>query len=262
MKKGGETIFSPIFRRKKVIFGAGFIASPRLPDYIFEKLKNMEEAEEMFTGLVECTGVIVGMEMRGNAGSLAVRPATAFADLKRGESIAVNGACLTLEREESGGVLVFHALAETFSRCNLGALGVGGQVNLERALRVGDRLGGHMVTGHVDCRGEVLGWEERDGDLVLRVGYPAELAGSLVEKGSICIDGVSLTVSELGEGYFEARIIPTTLSDTALSVRVEGDAVNLEGDILGKYVERQLSLGIHGGREGRIDMDMLVRAGW
>lgn len=215
----------------------------------------------MFTGLIETTGVITARTEHGEAGSLTVRPRRAFTDLQYGESIAVNGACLTLEQARADGLLVFHTLAETLRRTNLGLLPIGGNVNLERALRLSDRLGGHLVSGHIDAVGQVIELKAVGGDYELSVSAPEVLLPYLVEKGSVTIDGISLTLVKVTDDYFTVELIPVTLEETALRDRASGAAVNLEGDLLGKYVERQLQLAARGPRKG-VTMDMLREAGW
>lgn len=189
----------------------------------------------MFTGLIQNTGILLSRSLAGGAGHLTVRTKDAITLPVPGESIAVNGACLTLEKA-TGCELVFFVMEESFSRTNLGSLPVGSQVNLERALRVGDRLGGHFVSGHVDAAAKVISLERTGADMELRVALPEELAPFLVEKGSIAIDGVSLTLVAVSDTDFAVRIIPTTWNDTALPSRAPGTEVNLETDMLGKYV--------------------------
>ncbi|MBR2374304.1 MAG: riboflavin synthase [Lentisphaeria bacterium] len=193
----------------------------------------------MFTGLVEQTGVIVRMY----AGRITVRPERPFEKTEIGESIAVNGCCLTAERFFDDGSVEFFTLAETLRRTNLGAIGTGGKVNLERAMSAGGRMGGHIVQGHVDAAARVRSMERlADGDIEFAVELPPELAPEIAMKGSITIDGVSLTVAGLGEDYFSVRLIPQTLNATALKERHPGEMVNLETDIIAKYLRRQLSL--------------------
>eukprot|EP00831_Metopus_contortus_P066389 TRINITY_DN59239_c0_g1_i1.p2 TRINITY_DN59239_c0_g1~~TRINITY_DN59239_c0_g1_i1.p2 ORF type:complete len:217 (+),score=57.98 TRINITY_DN59239_c0_g1_i1:516-1166(+) len=215
----------------------------------------------MFTGLVEAIGVLKGRYGQGAAGRLHVTPEHTLEDLKYGESIAVNGTCLTLEKELDNGELVFYTLEETLKRTNLGVLEIGSKVNLERAMKVGDRLGGHIVSGHVDCVGQVISCEQYGDDIEFRVYAPTELRPYLVEKGSVAIDGVSLTLVQVGEDFFTVHLIPVTLEDTALCERESGMPVNLEGDILGKYVEKQLALRMSGATDG-VTMATLLEAGW
>ena len=218
----------------------------------------------MFTGLVETVGTIA----RRGGNALTVLPAHPLSSPVRGESIAVNGCCLTLETAGSDGSLTFHTLAETLRRTDLAALPAGSRVNLERALRVGDRCGGHFVLGHVDAVGTVIRRERRsDGDFELAVEFPAEFACEAVPKGSVAVDGVSLTIAELpAANTLSVRLIPETLSVTALADRAPGTAVNLEFDILGKYVLRQLNMAARGGGaevyRGGVTFDRLREAGF
>jgi len=214
----------------------------------------------MFTGLVEQTGIIVERNVSGGDGVFSVRPESPFSDLKYGESIAVNGTCLTMEQERSDGTVVFHVLAESLKRTNLGELQIGAKVNLERALAVGDRLGGHIVSGHVDVTAAVRAVRRVGGDYEFEVELPDSLKPFMVEKGSITIDGISLTVVEVGDDCFTVHLIPVTLAETALCERKPGSRVNLEGDIIGKFVARQMSLGNYGG--GNVTMNSLHEAGW
>ncbi len=217
----------------------------------------------MFTGLVETVGTLTG-----RAGErLRVRPRRRLENPVFGESVAVNGCCLTLERELPGGELEFYTLAETLKRTNLGALPVGAELNLERALRLGDRLGGHLVSGHVDATGRVLSLTQRpDGDFELAIELPATLAPEVVEKGSIAIDGVSLTVVQVDSKRFTVHLIPVTRAETALAERRPGSSVNLEGDLIGKYVLRQLALRLDSvatpAASGGVSMDTLREAGF
>ena len=217
----------------------------------------------MFTGLVEMTGVLVGLLGE----HLRLRPSKKFEKPVYGESVAVNGCCLTLERELAGGVLEFFTLAETQRRTNLGKLKPGALLNMERALRLGDRLGGHIVSGHIDAAAEVIDFRRMaDGDYELRVALPESLAPEIVEKGSIAIDGVSLTVVDVGKSDFSVCLIPVTRNDTALVARTPGTLVNLEGDLVGKYIRRQFELRMEGAAAAPapsgITMDTLREAGF
>lgn len=192
----------------------------------------------MFTGLIQAMGRIA----RRSGGKLIVKPDVPPEDPVRGESIAVNGCCLTLERASAEG-LEFHTLAESLRRTNLGTLPIGAAVNLERALRPGDRMGGHIVQGHVDTAAEVLECRRlADGDFALTVALPPAFAALVTEKGSVAVDGVSLTVAEAGRDRFSVRLIPVTLEETALRDRRPGTPVNLEFDIIGRYVARMLEM--------------------
>ena len=189
----------------------------------------------MFTGLVQQVGRLEQISFQGDAGRLALA-ARFDAPLQIGESIAVNGACLTLV-EQHGEKLVFDVLRETFVKTALRDKVTGAPLNLERALRVGDPLGGHLVSGHVDGTGEVRRIELAGRDKVLVVAAPALIA-EIVPKGSVAIDGISLTVVEVSpaEGTFSVHVIPHTWSQTALAALVAGGRVNLETDMIGKYV--------------------------
>ena len=193
----------------------------------------------MFTGLVEQQATLVLLSNN----SLVIRPQRLLDNPVRGESIAVNGCCLTLERWTPSGEYEFHTMAETLKRTNLGSLKIGSFLNIERALKADARLGGHIVQGHIDTVGTVLSLGEvSDGDIELVISIPQSFAWELVEKGGIAIDGVSLTVAWVKEDSFAVRLIPETLSVTAIATRKKGDLVNLEGDIIGKYVKRMLQL--------------------
>ena len=193
----------------------------------------------MFTGLIQGTGRIVDRAASSGAGRLTIETEKAFSSLTYGESIAVNGACLTLERHD-GRILVFHVMEESFHRTNLGRLPLGSAVNLERAMAAGDRFGGHLVTGHVDASARILSRGSAGADTEFVIETPEAVAPFLVPKGCICVDGISLTVASLNEDSFSVRIIPVTWNETALRFRKTGDPVNLEADLIGKYVCHQL----------------------
>lgn len=193
----------------------------------------------MFTGLVETLGQVVELVPAGTGRRLAVCAALAHEPVQLGESIAVNGACLTVV-QVAGTALTFQVAPETLRRTNLGLLQPGNRVNLERALRVGDRLGGHWVQGHIDGTGQLL--ERRpDGDWeMFHFSCPATLARYLIPKGSIAVDGVSLTLVDVGPDLFSVALIPHTLAVTTLGTLSPGAIVNLEIDLLAKYVEKLL----------------------
>ncbi|MCZ2814581.1 riboflavin synthase [Modestobacter sp. VKM Ac-2984] len=201
----------------------------------------------MFTGIVEELGTLVAREDGADSAVLRIRARKALQDVALGDSIAVNGVCLTVTGVEpgpdGGGVWSTDVMAETLRRSSLGATGSGDRVNLERAVTPQTRLGGHIVQGHVDGVGTVVSRTPGDDWEVVRIAVPAELARYVVEKGSITVDGVSLTVSALAdspEPWFEVSLIPTTLRETTLGDRAPGDRVNLEVDVIAKYVERLL----------------------
>jgi riboflavin synthase len=199
----------------------------------------------MFTGIVEELGEVVSVEHLDGMARITVRGPQIIADARHGDSIAVNGTCLTVTGL-SGSDFTADVMAETLHRTGLGDLAPGSPVNLERSLRVGDRLGGHMVQGHVDGVGTVTSRVSGERWDVIRITVPPSLARYLVEKGSVAVDGVSLTVSALGGGpaeppWFEVSLIPATLAATTLGLVQPGSCVNLEADVIGKYVERMLS---------------------
>jgi riboflavin synthase len=195
----------------------------------------------MFTGIVEELGQVVELRQHRESAVLSVRGLKVSEDAVHGASIAVNGVCLTVTSHDQD-VLAFDVMAETLNRSSLGALSVGHPVNLERAMAATDRLGGHIVQGHVDGTAELVSRTPGDRWEVVRVGLPADLARYVVEKGSITVDGVSLTVSAVGTDFFEVSLIPTTLALTTLGTKQVGDPVNLEVDIIAKYVERLLQV--------------------
>ncbi|MGV0834543.1 riboflavin synthase [Mycolicibacterium thermoresistibile] len=191
----------------------------------------------MFTGIVEELGEIVGREDLADAARLVIRGPVVTADAGHGDSIAVNGVCLTVV-EVSDGAFSTDVMGETLDRSSLGALRVGSRVNLERAAAVNSRLGGHIVQGHVDGTGHVISRTPSEHWEVVRIALPTALSRYVVHKGSITVDGVSLTVSDLGSDWFEVSLIPTTLGLTTLGTAEVGARVNLEVDVIAKYVER------------------------
>lgn len=193
----------------------------------------------MFTGIVEELGEITAVEELGDASRFTVRGPVVTMGAKHGDSIAVNGVCLTVV-DLVDDVFTADVMAETLDRSSLGALAAGSRVNLERPMALGGRLGGHLVQGHVDGTGEILRREPAEHWEVVRVALPAALARYVVEKGSITVDGVSLTVVDAGADYFTVSLIPTTLAMTTLGTKRPGDPVNLEVDVIAKYVERML----------------------
>jgi riboflavin synthase len=194
----------------------------------------------MFTGLVEGVGDITEMRRMAEGLRLAVAPPFPVAELALGESVSVSGACLTVVKME-GRAFQVEVSPETLARSTLSAKKVGDRVNLERALRLGDRLGGHLVTGHVDGLGVLKERRQGPEHLELTFEMPAPLAPLVIEKGSIAVDGVSLTVNAVSGQTFTVNVIPYTAKDTTLDGLKVGDRVNLETDIIGKYVARLLS---------------------
>lgn len=193
----------------------------------------------MFTGIVEELGEVTAVENLGDSSRFRLRGPVVTEGAKHGDSIAVNGVCLTVvdhgEQEFTADVM-----AETLNRSSLGALRAGSRVNLERPMAVGGRLGGHIVQGHVDGTGRIVERKPSENWEIVKVSLPAELTRYVVEKGSITVDGVSLTVVDAGPDYFTISLIPTTLALTTLGHKQPGDPVNLEVDVIAKYVERLL----------------------
>jgi riboflavin synthase len=197
----------------------------------------------VFTGIIEELGEVSSLTVRGDSAILTVTAAKVGADVSHGASIAVNGVCLTVvgsEPDESATHLSFDVMAETLARSIIGGLRQGQQVNLERAVRVDGRLDGHIVQGHVDGTGVLVSRTPGDGWESLRITMPVGLARYVAEKGSIAVDGVSLTVTSVADDWFEVGLIPETLRATTLGAKSVGDGVNLETDVLAKYAERLL----------------------
>ncbi len=193
----------------------------------------------MFTGIVEELGAVVALEDQGDAVRLTVEGPLVTTDVKLGDSIAVNGCCLTVSVRDAE-QLTFDMMRETLDKTSLGALAEGDRVNLERAVTPSGRLGGHLVQGHVDGTGTLLRRTPSEHWEVVELSLPAELARYLVPKGSITVDGVSLTVVDVGAEGFSVSLIPETLSHTTLGLKQPGDPVNLEVDVIAKYVEKML----------------------
>jgi riboflavin synthase len=200
----------------------------------------------MFTGLVEATGTVEAVEP-GGMSRLVVAAGEVADGVRVGDSVSVNGVCLTVS-EASAGKLTFYAMPETLRRTALGTLSAGSAVNLERAMSPQSRFGGHIVQGHVDGVGEVLGVRPEGGAEIWEFRAPEAVLRYTVEKGSVCVDGISLTVVAVGDGSFTVSILPQTKEATNLGHLGVGDLVNLEADVIGKYVERLL-----GPRLGRVE---------
>lgn len=238
------TYWQRVVRKSSAEFGAELFGA---------EFAGSEGSGAVFTGIVEELGTVVAVQADGDAAHMVVRGALVTSDARLGDSIAVNGVCLTVAALDPGsGEFTADVMAETLRRSTLGELRAGSRVNLERPLRIGDRLGGHLVQGHVDGVGVVVAravserWED------VRVAVPAGLARYVVEKGSITLDGASLTVTgvgaEPGEGpWLSVSLIPTTLELTTLGRAAVGAKVNVEVDIIGKYVERLLAPSLGGG---------------
>ncbi|HTY19646.1 MAG TPA: riboflavin synthase [Myxococcota bacterium] len=193
----------------------------------------------MFTGIIESVGRVASLEPRGETTRMRIHAPALAPGTPIGASVAVNGTCLTVT-EAGAGALAFDAVKETLDRSALGDLAVGARVNLERALRADGRFDGHIVQGHVDTTGRIRSLERQGEDVRLAVDCDPDFAGLLIPKGSVTVDGVALTLVHVERAGFDVALIPHTLRETNLGDRAPGDRVNLEGDVLGKYVLRYL----------------------
>ena len=193
----------------------------------------------MFTGIVEELGQVKALSLRGNSGTLTVKAKKVLEGTKIGDSIAVNGVCLTVTNMKNNEFSA-DVMAETVRRSSLGALRDGSYVNLERAMAANGRFGGHIVSGHIDGTGTITALRKDDNAVWYTISASPELLRYIVEKGSIAIDGISLTVAAVGESWFSISAIPHTVAVTTLGEKRPGDTVNLENDVIGKYVEKLL----------------------
>jgi riboflavin synthase len=194
----------------------------------------------MFTGIIEELGEVTAWQPSGDSARVTVRAPLAASDARHGDSISVSGVCLTVVAQGDDWFTA-DVMAESIAASTVGGLTAGDRVNIERAASLGDRLGGHIVQGHVDGTGQVLARTPSEHWEIVKVSLPADLARYVVEKGSITVDGISLTVVEAGPDYFTVSLIPTTLDLTTLGHKQPGDPVNLEVDVVAKYVERLLA---------------------
>ena len=194
----------------------------------------------MFTGLIQAIGTIIKTEILGRDLRISISPNPQFENIEIGESISVNGACLTVERSD-GEIFSVYASEETLKRTNLKNISIGTKVNLERAIRPIDRLGGHLVSGHVDCLSVVKEIKEVGKSTKYTLNFPEEFSKYVVEKGSIALDGISLTINQCGSNFIEINIIPETKIKTTISQWRVGTKVNTEFDIVGKYIEKMVS---------------------
>jgi riboflavin synthase len=214
----------------------------------------------MFTGLIEDVGKVIGLDRAGAGARLHVSSVLPQEEITLGDSVAVNGVCLTVV-EKSSGRLSFDVSPETLERTLFKAIRPGTFVNLERALRFGDRLGGHLVSGHVDCLAVIRERREVSGNFIFSFQVPPRYARYLIEKGSVAIDGISLTVNTVSDDGFTINIIPHTADHTTLRYRGPGDEVNIETDLIGKYVERLLA-GRDSGEEKGVSLELLAKSGF
>ena len=209
----------------------------------------------MFTGIVEGLGRVKRLTMKGADAVLAIESGINLTEVSLGDSMAVNGACLTVTAKNQQNFQA-DVSAETLSRTTLKLLKTGHQVNLEKSLRVGGFVGGHFVLGHVDATGRILSQMQKSGSLILAIEMNENIARYIVEKGSVALDGISLTVNKLEKSRFYVNIIPHTAANTTLMMKKEGDLINIETDILGKYLEKLMK-----SSQG-IDRDFLAKHGF
>lgn len=195
----------------------------------------------MFTGIVEEVGTIKHIVSGNNSGEIAIRASKVLEGTKLGDSISVNGVCLTVTNLQADGFTA-DVMPETMRRSNLGKLRTGSSVNLERAMAAGGRFGGHIVSGHIDGTGTISQFRREENAIWIYVKAVDSILDLIIPKGSICIDGISLTVAELGEDFFAVSIIPHTGEETTLLRHKVGDVVNLENDVIGKYVQKLMGL--------------------
>jgi len=189
----------------------------------------------MFSGIVEELGQVEGLARRGNATLLKIKAVKTLEDTRIGDSIAVNGVCLTVVKIEKGD-FIFEVIPQTLQNTNLGKLKSGERVNLERSLRLGDRLSGHFVSGHIDCPGIIRKKNYRSGNLALEIAVPAQFIKYCLDKGSVAVDGISLTLQEKKSNTFNVYLIPRTFAETTLNFKGPSDQVNVEFDLLVKAV--------------------------
>ena len=210
----------------------------------------------MFTGIIEELGTVKSLNMSGNSGSINIKAHKVLEKTQIGDSIAVNGICLTVTSLQPDGFTA-DVMAETVRRSSLGSAKAGDKVNLERAMSAEGRFGGHIVSGHIDGTGTIMEYRKEEDAVWVTVGTSAEILELIVEKGSICIDGISLTVAAVSDSDFSVSIIPHTGEETTLLKKKPGDKVNLENDVVGKYVQKLLGLKSPEKKKSTLTMDML-----
>lgn len=215
----------------------------------------------MFTGIIEEVGTVKTVKRSGTSSFIEIQAKKVLEDVHLGDSIAVNGVCLTVTHF-GGGVFRADVMNETLSRSSLGSLTSGSPVNLERAMAAGGRFGGHIVSGHIDGTGTVSDIKNDGIAVWYTIAAPRELLRYIVEKGSIAIDGISLTVAKVTDTSFSVSIIPHTAAQTILGTKKTGDTVNLENDIIGKYVEKLMKPSDPQKSESGITMDFLMKNGF
>ncbi len=215
----------------------------------------------MFTGIIEELGKISSVEKHAGGAKIKISAQLATKDSNEGDSIAVNGVCLTAI-EFTSNSFAADVSCETLNRSTLGNLKVGSKVNLERAVTPSKRLGGHIVQGHVDARGKFLAAKQEGDFWTVSIGFPKEIAQYLVYKGSVSVEGISLTIANLAEDYFEIAVIPKTWELTNLSALKNGDEINLEADVIAKYVERIMLYGRGAEKSEAITKEKLTKLGF
>ena len=214
----------------------------------------------MFTGIIEEIGTVLSVKKGGQSSVVRIGASKVLKDIHTGDSIAVNGVCLTAVTFDGQGFLA-DVMNETFEKSSLKSLKPGDPVNLERAMKAGGRFGGHMVAGHVDGTGTVTSVEQDANAVWFTVAAPSEIMRYCVSKGSIARDGIRLTIAKPGDQWFQVSVIPHTLKETVLGAKKTGDLVNLENDMIGKYVEKLMNLG-HDEKTSAITEEMLMKAGF
>ncbi|WIW71848.1 riboflavin synthase [Anaerosinus gibii] len=215
----------------------------------------------MFTGLIEELGIVKAIQSGAKSIQLTITAKKVLEDVKIGDSIAVNGTCLTVVRYNQHDFTA-DVMPETVKRTVLSQLKIGDVVNLERTLALGDRFGGHIVSGHIDGIGTILSMTKDDNAIVVKIKVADHLLRYIIEKGSVAIDGISLTVVEVADSYFSVSLIPHSAQMTTLGKKAVGDIVNIENDIIGKYVERLLNLSVKEEKKTSISMDFLRENGF
>lgn len=213
----------------------------------------------MFTGIIEHLASVKNLSLKAGGGELSLDFSDLYNDLTLGESIAINGVCLTV-KEVSGEIVSFDVSSETLKKTTLGKLRYAENVNIERALRVGDRIGGHFVTGHVDGIGTIKGERKYADQCIMSFSVEKRFTDSMIEKGSVAIDGISLTIVDLVDGAFSVALIPYTLSSTTLGFKKAGDPVNIEIDIMGKWIKKLLTN--MQGKKSNIIQEQLMEQGF
>lgn len=212
----------------------------------------------MFTGLIECTGTVVSASRTGSNIVIGIEPGMKSFTTCVGASVAIDGACLTVERIE-GSTCFFSAVLETLNRTTLKSALPGRAVNMERALKMGDRLDGHFVAGHIDGVGTIVRDRDCDGSVLRIIRVPEELDEFMAEKGSVAIDGISLTIASSGKSEISISCIPLTLKKTVLSQKKAGDQVNIECDVLARYTKRIINSGRNGSMSGKSNESLLLK---